>query len=237
MGLKSLILAIWKLIFQVLGKLIPKRGVLVIRDTPDASPNPEVCGVLGMNVKELILEHGPALFALPPVKQNVLQFCHQAQLQFEPQVHGPVRVKGRRKIQIPGGTMKMVPTTCRKTSPVHTGSALFEPLDSGLPNGLLSSPALVKVLSGTAFIPVTNVGTTEVTLPPHIQIGTLCQAEIVSQPESLVETIEEGPSGHRPLNPLICQLLVQDQERVRSLLHGYQSVFFPPMIVIWGVHI
>lgn len=36
--------------FQVLGKLIPKRGVLVIRDTPDASPNPEICGVLGMNV-------------------------------------------------------------------------------------------------------------------------------------------------------------------------------------------
>lgn len=53
------------------------------------------------------------------------------------------------------------------------GSALFELLDSGLPNGLLASPALVKVVSGTAFIPVTNVGTTEVILPPRIQIGTL----------------------------------------------------------------
>lgn len=89
---------------------------------------------------------------------------------------------------------RVVPTTCRRASPVHTGSALFEPLDSGLPNGLLT-PQLWSVLNGTAFIPVTNVGTTEVILPPHIQIGTLCQAEIVSQPESIIETIEEGPSG------------------------------------------
>lgn len=237
--------------FQVLGKQIPKRGVLIIRDTPDVSPNPEVCGVLGMNVirecyRELFLEHGPALFNLPPVKQNpwqkVLQFCHRAQLQPESQVHGPVRVRGRRKIQIPGGTMKLVPTTCRKASPVHTGSALFEPLDSGLPNGLLASPALVKVLNGTAFIPVTNVGTTEVILHPRIQIGALCQAEIVSQPESIIETMEEEPSGEQIVtiamqsvkeNPLpsaidaldLSTLTAQDQERVRSLLHGYQSVF------------
>lgn len=56
---------------QVLDKQIPKRGVLVIKDTPDASPDPEVCGVLGINAirecfKELFLEHGPALFDLPP---------------------------------------------------------------------------------------------------------------------------------------------------------------------------
>lgn len=88
--------------------------------------------------------------------------------------------------------MKLVPTTCRRASSVHMGSALFELLDSGLPNGLLASPALVKVVSGTAFIPVTNVGTTEVILPPRIQIGTLCQVDIVSQPESILGTMEEG---------------------------------------------
>lgn len=138
--------------------------------------------------------------------------------------------------------MKLVHTTCRNVSPVHTESAMFEPLDSGLPNGLLASPALVKVLNGTAFIPIINVGTTEVTLSPHIQIGALCQVEIVSQPESLIETMEEGPSGEQTVtmsthtvkeNPVLSAiesldlstLVTQDQERVWSLLHSYESVF------------
>lgn len=235
---------------QVLGKKIPKRGVLVIRDAPDASPNSKVCGVLGMNVirecyRELFLEHGPALFDLPPFKQNpwqdALQFCHKAHLQPEPQVDGPVRVKGRRRIYIPGGTMKLVPATCRKAPLAHAGSALFEPLDTGLPNGLLASPALVRVVNGTAFIPITNVGATEVILPPRIQIGTLCQAEVIGQPGGITGTMEETPDGkvvtmatqsakEDPLSAAIeaidlSTLTTQDQERVRSLLHNFESVF------------
>ncbi len=72
-------------------------------DTPDASPNREICGVFP-EYMELFLEHGHALFDLSPFKQNpwyeTLQFCHRAQLQPEPQVYGPVRVKGQNRINV-----------------------------------------------------------------------------------------------------------------------------------------
>lgn len=235
---------------QVLGRQIPKRGVLVVRDPLEPSPNSEICGVLGMNVirecyRELFLEHGSALFDLPLVQedpwQQALQRCHTAQLQPEAQVSGPVRVKGRRKICIPAGTMKFVPTTCRKAPSAHTGTVLFEPLDVGLPHGLLSSPALVQVVSGTAFIPVTNVGLTEAILPPRSQLGTLCQVEIVSQSDGSTRLLEDlgeekcvtmatQSVESNPLNTAInaidlSALTVQDQDRVRALLRDYQSVF------------
>ncbi|XP_029920216.1 uncharacterized protein LOC115368293 [Myripristis murdjan] len=252
-GLQIPYIGYLELDFQVLGKLIPKRGVLVIRDAPDASPIPEVCGVLGMNVirecyKELFLEHGPALFDLPPVKQNpwqeALQFCHRAHLQADPPVNGPVRVKGRRRIHIPGGTMKLVPATCRKASPVETGSALFEPLDAGLPSGLLASPALVRVVNGTAYIPVTNVGTTEVILPPRIQIGTLCHADVVSQTDDLIgtfgeeaaggnvarvaaQTVEEGPLPAAIAALDLSTLPASDQHRWMSIFNGWEQCWRP----------
>lgn len=49
--------------------------------------------------------------------------------------------------------------------------ALFEPLDSGLPGGLLASPALVQVSRGTVYIPVVNIGTTDVLLYARTQLG------------------------------------------------------------------
>lgn len=53
--------------------------------------------------------------------------------------------------------MKIVAATCIEKGPNIT--LLFEPLDSGLPAGLLASPSAVRVVRGTAYIPVVNVGT------------------------------------------------------------------------------
>lgn len=39
--------------------------------------------------------------------------------------------------------------------------ALFEPLDSGLPEGLLTSPASVQVSRGTVYVPIVNIGNSE----------------------------------------------------------------------------
>lgn len=121
------------------------------------------------------------------------RLLHTAQLQPEVQVSGPVRVKGRRRICIQTGTMKFVPTACWKAPLAHNGSALFEPLDTGLPHGFLSSPPLVRVViyPQTVFIPITNLGLTEAILPPHSQLGTLCQVEIVSQSDGLTSLLEE----------------------------------------------
>lgn len=64
---------------------------------------------------------------------------------------------------------------------------LFEPPELGLPVGLLASPCLVKVVKGTAFIPVTNVGTTEAVLHLRTRLGILSQATVVSLPAGVSE--------------------------------------------------
>lgn len=54
------------------------------------------------------------------------------------------------------------------TGPQHlVNQILFEPLSSGLPAGLLASPALVHMSKGTVYIPIVKVGAQEVVLYPR----------------------------------------------------------------------
>lgn len=57
---------------------------------------------------------------------------------------------------------------------------MFEPSDSGLPDELLVSPALVQVIRGTVYIPILNVGSTDVVLYPRTTVGTLNHVNVVS---------------------------------------------------------
>lgn len=81
--------------------------------------------------------------------------------------------------------MKTIAATC---SEQYSGCAvLFEPLDSGLPAGLLASPALVQVVGGTAYIPIVNVGAIDVILYPRTVVGTLDKVCVVSLPAGVTE--------------------------------------------------
>lgn len=88
---------------------------------------------------------------------------------------GLARVRGRRPVIIPGGSVKWVAATCSSHLSQSTGAALIEPLDGGqsLPEGLLTSPAMVTVRQGTVYVPVVNVGATNVALHPRQPIGVL----------------------------------------------------------------
>lgn len=114
-------------------------------------------------------------------------------------------------------------------------TALFEPLDSGLPSGLLVSPALVTVIRGTAYVPIINVGLTEVVLYPRTVVGTLDVVSVVG----LLPGITEVPTREARIS---CQtasvsvqqqvkdldlssLAVEEQGKARSLLHQYEQVF------------
>lgn len=82
--------------------------------------------------------------------------------------------------------MKIVAATC---SEKYSGpTALFEPLDSGLPPGLLGSPALVIAIRGMAYIPILNVGLTEVVLYPQTVVGTLNVVNVVSLPPGVTRS-------------------------------------------------
>lgn len=78
-----------------------------------------------------------------------------------------------------------------KCSAQYSGTTvLFEPLEQGLPAGLLASPALVRVERGTACVAIVNVGSSDVLLYPRTVVGTLSEVRMVSLPPG----VEEVPS-------------------------------------------
>ncbi|KAI2645974.1 Retrovirus-related Pol polyprotein from transposon opus [Labeo rohita] len=129
--------------------------------------------VLKRCYQELFGQHGPALFDLPDVSKaphcvsQALQHCCDVNTLTSVNRMGMVR--GRRPCRIPGDTFTFVPAMC--SDEYSNGAVLFEPPESGLPAGLLASPAVVQVNKGTAYVPVVNVDVTDVMLYPCSMIG------------------------------------------------------------------
>ncbi|TWW73497.1 Retrovirus-related Pol polyprotein from transposon 412 [Takifugu flavidus] len=225
---------------KICGTFVPRCGVLVVRDHL-GEVSSEVPGILGMNIIRrcyhvLFGQHGQALFNLPSVTEAprsvtlALQMCSQ---QPSSRLTGKVKVRGRKACRIPGGTMKIVVATC---SEQFSGrSVLFEPSENGLPAGLLASPALVRVVRGTAYIPIVNVGTTSVLLYPRTIAGTLDEGCIVSMPAGVIEVpTSVATSASQAVSDVTPDLVeaidlsalpVEDQGKVQSLLRQYASVF------------
>ena len=224
------------------GKVIPRCGVLVVKDPPGTVSS--VPGILGMNVirncyRELFGTHGSSLFASPPVSHapgpifEALQQYHQSSVSKPNPCTGTVRVGGEWTIRIPGGVLRLVASTCPEQA--SDQAVLFEPLESGLPCGLLASPCLVRVIRGTAYIPVINVGTTDVLLYPRTRLGSLCGAQVISLPPGVTEvkSITASVSAQGATSVAqdelasidLATLSDEDQREVRSLLQRYRSVF------------
>ncbi|KAI2668517.1 Retrovirus-related Pol polyprotein from transposon 17.6 [Labeo rohita] len=205
-----------------------------------------VPGVLGMNIlsrcyRELLGQHGAALFDLPSVSQapsfvfQALQHCHQVDAQPAVDCKGRVRVRGRRACRITGGTMKFVAATC--SVQYASGTVLFEPPTSGLPAGLLASPALLRVDSGTVYVPIVNVGTMDVVLYASTVIGTVNQVDVVSLPPEVAEVktvtakvsaqvVQVSPTVQEQIATLDLSVLSEEEQgKVRALLEKYVPVF------------
>lgn len=232
---------------EVMGKVISKRGVLVVKDSLPGASGLGVSGVLGMNVirecyDELFSQHGASLFDVdcvtkaPPCWQEALQQCHQIRVAQVSDRDCLARVRGKRALRVAGGTMMIVASTCSQLHFRQDDSVMFEPLSTGLPAGLLVSPAVVKVSEGTAYIPVVNVGTSDVLLYPRTALGTLTYAPVVSLPVGVSEVrrgLAATVSSQLATDTLqdriaevdLTSLHEQDQVKVRTLLQSYHSVF------------
>lgn len=224
------------------GKVFRGCGILVVQDPPGGSSS--VSGILRMNVirrsyRDLFGAHGAALFSLPVVTQapgsviEALQQCHQSTTRHPKDLFGTVRVRGPRAVRIPGCVMQFVVSTCPEQ--FYGQDVLFKPPQSGLPAGLLASPCLVQAVRGTVYIPVVNVGTTEVLLHPRTSLGALSCAQVVSLPTGVTEvrsataTVSSQVAGSPAQSGVeavdLSALAEQDQAEVRSLLQKYSSVF------------
>ena len=228
---------------ELCGKSVPQCGVLIVKDPPTTLTS-QAPGVLGMNVlvrryRELFGQHGSALFKTQSVLQapspvlEALQQCHRAEMQPRVVGLGKVKVRGKRACRIPGGTMKLVAATC--TEQVSPTSVLFEPLESGLPAGLLASPALLRVTRGTVYVPVVNVGAIDVLLYPRTIVGQLSNTQVVTLPSGVTEVgLATATVSSQTVSTSISEqiealdlgaLSSKDQGSARDLLQKYSGVF------------
>ncbi|KAL6462534.1 hypothetical protein MHYP_G00289560 [Metynnis hypsauchen] len=182
---------------EVLGKLIPDRGWLVVKDPPGSAGSVAVPGVLGMNVirecyHELFGQHGSSLFGLPPVVhasppwQQALQYCHQT---------SDGLLISTSLVKVARGTV-YVPV-------VNVGQARVA-LHPRCPLGLLSQAQVVSLPAGVTEV-VSEVPA----------VVALAQAQVV-QASPILEQIEGLD---------LSSLSSEEQMRVKSLLQNYYRRF------------
>ncbi|TWW67321.1 Retrovirus-related Pol polyprotein from transposon opus, partial [Takifugu flavidus] len=196
---------------ELCGKVIPCCGILVVKDPPGASSSP---GILGMNVirrcyQELFGVFGSSLFESPFVSGAPGPVVAALQKCHQTAVQPNLRFSGQ--------------------------SVLFEPPQSGLPAGLLASPCLLRVVRGTVWVPVVNVGEAGVLLYPRVRLGVVNAAQVVSLPAGITEvglttaTLASQSAVPSVLDRIgswdLSALTELEQASVRSLLDQYSSVF------------
>ncbi|XP_028284738.1 uncharacterized protein LOC114450669 isoform X1 [Parambassis ranga] len=106
-GLKLPYLGYLELAITILGKCVPRKGVLVVKDPEDPhmlQRKMQTPGVLGMNVikgfyYELFVQYGPGLFDDPSITEapewrRALRHCHAEELLINSPEPFKVRVKG-----------------------------------------------------------------------------------------------------------------------------------------------
>ena len=247
-GLAIPYLGYLELDLEVLGKTLPKIGVLVVRDALDATTRQQkisVPGLLGMNAispcyQELFKEHGQDLFHCPPVQtaengwKRALSECQSLEHISGSGCIGKAVVQPGPTLRIPAGCLKFVQATCSLV-PGPIMSCFLEPLPYGegrLPVNLLISSALLPITQGKVNVPVVNVGTEDQWLQPRTTLGTLHIVDPTSgdgtgdEQVALVQAAGASTIAsvdfrgvHWP------NLSVSQQQEARALLEQYRGVF------------
>ncbi|KAL7851957.1 hypothetical protein SRHO_G00177420 [Serrasalmus rhombeus] len=251
-GLDIPYLGYLELDIQVLGKVLPRMGVLVVRDSSDLSfrqQKAKVPGLLGMNVinkcySDLFSQHGFALFQSPFIQsagepwRQALTECHRLECLPPTGCLGQVTVRGRAAVRVPAGSVKLVVAVCNPSFGAVLSSALFEPHAHTLPDGLLMSRALLSIDSGSVAVPVVNVEHRDIWLPPRAALGQLFIVELQPTSTGKVDEVFQCPEqvavvqsltiaeNSLDLTGVSWSTLTPEQVQLgKGLLQRYSSVF------------
>ncbi|XP_073720501.1 uncharacterized protein [Misgurnus anguillicaudatus] len=239
-GLSIPYLGYLELDVKIMGKILPKCGVLVVKDPTDPVTKlkrKNVPGLVGMNIIKDCSEilSGP-LNLMPP--EQCPQVCQ-----------GFAKVMAPLPILIPAGSMCLVPATGFQNTYNSDYNVLVEGLEvdeGALPGALMVSPGLVKVQGGQLAVPIINASALDISLAPHTRLARLHAAEVVAgglksvsfqnigpgevqislgSEEALVLSQEAGPIFSHDF-PFECSLLESHQvAQVKALLNEYADVF------------
>ena len=155
-------------------KVVPRTGILVIRDPEDSvgkQRKAAVPGLLGMNVigrcREVLRDDfGKAyLNHIEGVWKRIFDETARA----DSSVKGQAKVSGRGEVRIPAGSVCTVRATgCKVKGDMPI---LVEPLHSPLPGKLWLVPTLARPKKNSFFVRVVNVTRDDVYLKPQTAIG------------------------------------------------------------------
>ena len=175
---------------ETLGITVPKRGILVVRDSTDPGTRQrkeEVPGLLGMNViGEVRRQLQGTKDRMPPPDttsdwEGVLQFSVQEHFKT---VHGIAKVAGKQAVMVPSRSVAMVPVTGWRG---HQATALVEPIKGPLPGGLIVVNTVAKPVAGQMYVRVLNFKEDDVWLQPRTRIGVLHAADHIENPARKVQ--------------------------------------------------
>lgn len=172
---------------EIMGKVLPQCGVLVVEDPSDLVTKLErtkVPGLVGMNIIKDCSEILSCHSGLWAAKQHV-------ELK-----EGYAKVLAPSDVVVPAGSMCLVPATGPQCNNASGQAVLVEALelDEGvLPGNLLVSKAYIKMQGGQILVPVLNVGTMDTYLQPHTRIAHIYAAEVMVGGAGEVTFQEVGP--------------------------------------------
>ncbi|KAG1928789.1 interleukin-1 receptor accessory protein-like 1-A, partial [Pimephales promelas] len=198
---------------EVLGKVLPSIGVLVVQDPPESrlkTSKDSVPGLIGM---------------------NVLRCCLQE-----------VLTAPGSSICVPAGSLKFVSATCRQGLGPLIPSVLLEPAEAGwqLPPDLIVPISLLPMGNGTVQVPVVNVGQVDRWIKPRTLLGEMYLITARSANKSICFQEENGTQGpvafirstEVATTPLLGfadlswpNLSDSEQREAKSLLQKYSDTF------------
>ncbi|KAL6485096.1 hypothetical protein MHYP_G00071410 [Metynnis hypsauchen] len=183
----------------LLGRVLPKVGILITKSAPDAQQHlskKAIPGLVGMNIigqcyQELFLQHGQALFEASDVQQagkvweQALFECQNLEHISQDGRIGLVWVQQGPAVRVPSGAMTMILASCHEGLGSVLSAGFLEPVcfaEGQLPGDLLIPSALVSVGKGALQVPVVNVGNQDRWLQPKTELGELHIVQPVSNP-------------------------------------------------------
>lgn len=240
---------------EVLAKVLPSIGVLVVQDPSESrskTKKDSVPGLIGMNIlrgclKEFFCQDGTSLVTsfgptVPAVWEYALSACQRLENFSTSGVLGRVLTAPGSSTLVPAGSLKLVSATCRQGLGPLIPSALLEPAGAGwqLPLDLLIPTSLLPIGNGTVELPVVNVGQVDRWIKPRTLLGemhliatystgkSICfQEENDTQgPVAFIRSVEAAATPSSLFEDLSWPNLTESEQfEAKSLLQKYSDTF------------
>ena len=163
---------------EVCGTVLPRRGVLVIKDPPGTSSNKKLAipGLLGMNVLSCLKDISDDIPWASILNIKASATTGKA---------GIAKVAGKDDVLVPAGSVSVL-RVIGVRSEFQCQDVVVSPLSDQTVQNLVVVPTLTHVQGGSMTVRVANLGQEDVWLKPKTRIGIIDAADDIQTEEAVV---------------------------------------------------